>query len=95
MNHITKRNRLEIQLKSLMDFAPICPRNSFLKLSTEMARISQEIEKIKCMTLAELTKPVDVYYDTKPSRVNFIDYIPCLQSVVAPEKIYNHNNKKQ
>jgi hypothetical protein len=70
MNAITQRNRLEITLKSYMEFAPYCPRDSYLKLSNEMVRISERLEKIKCMTLSELTKQIPEYLDTKNSIIN-------------------------
>lgn len=89
MNAITQRNKLDAQLKSYMDFMPFCPRDSFLKLSNEMIKINNRLDKIKCMGLKELMAPVDYQFETKQSKVNFIDYIPSLQSIVAPEKIYN------
>lgn len=71
MNHISQRNRLEARLKSYMDFTPYCPRDSFLKLSNEMVKISERLDKIKCMSLDELVKEVPSYYDTKQSKLNF------------------------
>lgn len=94
MNAITQRNRLDATLKSYMDFMPFCPRDSFLKLSNEMVKINSRLEAIKCMTLKELMAPVEFQYEMKQSRVNFIDYLPSLQSIVAPEKIYNVNKTK-
>lgn len=74
---------------------PFCPRDSFLKLSNEMVKINNRLEAIKCMTLKELMAPVEFQYETKQSRVNFIDYLPSLQSIVAPAKIYNINKTKK
>lgn len=71
MNHITQRNRLEIRLKSYMDFMPYCPRDSFLKLANEMVIINNKIDQIKYMSLDDLIKPVDQYYDKKQSKINF------------------------
>ena len=95
MNAITQRNRLDAQLKSYMDFMPNCPRDSFVKLSEEMVKIKTRLDQIKCMTLKELMAPVETQFETKQSRVNFIDYIPCLQSIVAPEKIYKFEKVKK
>lgn len=74
MNAITQRNRLEITLKSLMDFAPFCDKDSFLKLSTEMVSISTRLEKIKTMTLSELSKPITFIIETKQSKINSKDF---------------------
>lgn len=71
MNHISQRNRLEARLKSYMDFMTICPRDSFLKISNEMVKINDRLDKIKCMSLDELVKEVPSYYETKQSKINF------------------------
>ena len=70
MNSITHRNRLESQLKSSIEYLPYAPRDSFLKLSNEITRILERIEVLKRMTLDQLTKDVDTYYDTKNSKIN-------------------------
>jgi hypothetical protein len=88
MNHISQRNRLEARLKSYMDFTPYCPRDSFLKLSNEMVKITERLDKIKCMSLDELMKPIDFQFETKQSRVNFIDHTPTIPSTIDPKKIY-------
>ena len=94
MNAITQRNRLDATLKSYMHFMPICPRDSFVKLSNEMVKISNRLETIKCMGAKDLMAPVEFQYETVQSRANFMDYIPTLQSIIPPEKIYNFKNKK-
>jgi hypothetical protein len=71
MNHITQRNRLEIQLKSYRDFMPLCPPDSFPKLVREMMKIHYRIEKIREFTLEQLVEEVDVYFDTVQSKSNF------------------------
>jgi hypothetical protein len=70
MNYISQRNRLEMQLQNYIKFTEYCPRNSFLKLSMEMVRITERIEILNRMTLSELTKQVPEYYDTKHSKIN-------------------------
>jgi len=96
MNAITQRNRLDATIKSYMHFMPFCPRDSFIKLSNEMIKISERLEAIKCMGAKELMAPVEVQYDTKQSRANFINYeIPTAPSSVEPEKIYNYKSVKK
>jgi hypothetical protein len=70
MNSITHRNRLESQLKSYIEYLPYAPRDSFLKIANEITRILERIEVLKRMTLDQLTKDVDTYYDTKKSKIN-------------------------
>lgn len=71
MNYISQRNRLEMQLQSYIKFTEFCPRDSFLKLSMEMVRITERIEILNRMPLSELTKQVSEYLDTKNSKINF------------------------
>ncbi len=70
MNAITQRNRLEIQLQNYINFTPYCPRESFLKLSIEMVRITEKIEILNRMNLSESLKQVPDYFDTKNSKIN-------------------------
>lgn len=44
MNHITQRNRLEVKLKSYIDFMPYCPRDCIVKLSHEIIKTIERIE---------------------------------------------------
>jgi len=71
MNHIRQLNRLEIRLKSYLNFMPYCPRDSFLKLSNEIVKISDRIDIINRMSLSESLEEVTSYYDTKQSKINF------------------------
>jgi hypothetical protein len=71
MNHISQRNRLEQRLKNYINFMPMCPRDSVLKLSNEIIKTIERIEQIKCMSIDELIKPVDVYFEVKQSKLNF------------------------
>ncbi|EJL66276.1 hypothetical protein [Flavobacterium sp. CF136] len=71
MNHISQRNRLEIQLKSYRDFMPFCPPDSFPKLVNEMMKIHCRLEKIKEFTLDKLVEEVQFHYDTVQSKSNF------------------------
>lgn len=50
---------------------PYCPRDSFLKLSNEIVKISDRIDIINRMSLSESLEEVTSYYDTKQSKINF------------------------
>lgn len=71
MNHITKRNRLMNAIDSLSAYVPHCPTESKPRLIAEIARMQQEVNRIKCMTLSELQSQVDEYVDTRESKLNF------------------------
>lgn len=71
MNHITQRNLLEQQLKSLKDFVPLCPNDSLPKLLNEMLKIQSRIEKIKELDFDKLVVNVTYYFETKQSKLNF------------------------
>jgi len=71
MNHISQRNRLEMQLQRYMYFMAYCPRGSFLKLSAEMIKIYERIEQLKTIDDEQLHKQVFFQYETKQSKLNF------------------------
>lgn len=74
MNHITQLNRLTEELQSLKDFMPICPMGKVKKLSYEMIKIKNRIEHIQTMGFDEMIKEVPFQYETKQSRINFVDF---------------------
>lgn len=71
MNHISQLNKIEIRLRSYIDFMPYCPRDSFLKLSNEIVKINNRIDIINRMSLSESLQEVISDYDTKQSKINF------------------------
>lgn len=71
MNHISQRNRLEMQLQRYMYFMAYCPRDSFLKLSNEMIKIYERIEQLKIIDNEQSRKQVIFQYETKQSKLNF------------------------
>lgn len=71
MNHISQRNRLEIQLKSYKDFMPLCPPDSVPKLVNEIMKIHCRIDKIKEFTIDQLVEEVQFHYETVQSKSNY------------------------
>ena len=71
MNHITKRNRLMAHIDSFSEFLRYCDQKSKMKLINEIAKMRQQVEVIKCMTLSELQEQVQEYIDVKESKLNY------------------------
>ena len=71
MNHISQRNKLEIQQRKYINFMEICPKNSVIKLSKEITSIESRIQQIRDYDLDKLNKSVVFAFETKQSKLNF------------------------
>jgi len=70
MNYATLLGKTEQQQKSYIDFLPYAPRDSFLKISYELVRLSEKIEILKRMSVADSRQEVITYEVEKNSRIN-------------------------
>ena len=71
MNHVTQLRNLKKELKSYIDFMPLCPDYNRLKLMREIYKIMMRIDKINDLMVDELVQNVVFYYETKQSKMNF------------------------
>lgn len=74
MNHVSQRNKLQIQLQSYKNFVPKCSNADLHKLLHEITVITNRIESISSMNIDELAKEVPFYFETKQSKCNHINF---------------------
>lgn len=73
MNHSSQLNSLLVLQKKYKDFMPICPNEKVKNLSIELQKVSERISKINTMNIEEAHKEVPFYFETKQSKINFLN----------------------
>lgn len=73
MNHVTQLNNLLVLQKKYKDFMPICPNSHVTQLSVELQKISTRINTINSLNIEEAKTEVTVFFETKQSRMNFLN----------------------
>lgn len=71
MNHINQRNKLDKQITDYVGFLKIANRSQSVKLCKEIAKLSSRIELIDLMPFPNQIQKLDVYFETKQSKMNF------------------------
>lgn len=71
MNHINLRNKLDAQISSYIEYQKIATRSQSIKLSKEIARLSEKIELIDMMPYPVQKRQVDFTTEHKQSKLNF------------------------
>jgi len=71
LNHINQRNKLDAQISSYIDFQKTATRSQSIKLSKEIAKLSQTIELIDMMPYPIQKRQIDFRTEHKHSKINF------------------------
>lgn len=70
MTHKNQRNILESRISDYANFMRICPKGAVVKLAQEITRLQARVSIIKMMEPHRLRENVDVYFETKQSKMN-------------------------
>lgn len=70
MTNQNQRNSLEARISDYANFMKICPKHSIVKLAQEIARLQARVNVLTMMEPHRLRENVDVYFDTKQSKMN-------------------------
>ena len=71
MTHINQRNQLDKRITDYVRFLKIATRSQAVKLSKEIAKLSERIATIDDMSLKDQKKKLAEYHETKQSKMNF------------------------
>lgn len=70
MTNQNQRNTLEARISDYANFIKICPKGKVVKLAQEITRLQARVSIIKMMEPHRLRDNVDVYFETKQSKMN-------------------------
>jgi hypothetical protein len=71
MNHLNLKNKLDAQISSYIDYQKTTTRAKSIKISKEIARLSQIIESIDMMPYPVQKRQIDSTIEHKHSKLNF------------------------
>lgn len=72
MNQITQLNNLQTRIKLYKDFMPFCPPSKVIRLCNEIIKLQNRVDVLNQKSFDELLKKVEIYYETKQSKINHI-----------------------
>lgn len=70
MNHINLKNKIDAQISSYIDYQKTTTRSKSIKLSKEIARLSEKIELIDMMPYPVQKRQIDFKTEHKESKLN-------------------------
>lgn len=70
MNHINLRNKLDAQISSYIEYQKTTTRSKSIKLSAEIAKLSEKIKLIDMMPYPIQKRQVDFTIEHKKSKLN-------------------------
>lgn len=70
MNHLNLRSKIDSQISSYIEYQKTTTRSKSIKLSKEIARLSEKIELIDMMPYPIQKRQIDFTIEHKPSKIN-------------------------
>jgi len=82
MNHINLKNKIDAQISSYIEYQKTTTRSKSIKLSAEIAKLSEKIKLIDMMPYPIQKRQIDFTIEHKPSKIN-------IQTIETPTDMRN------